>query len=87
MTKLYRICTEQKNVKQVEAIVNNHFQGFSIYFGRGYWQGTREDSMTIEIVGSEMDYLRVREIATAIKTFNGQEAVLVQTLDIESELI
>lgn len=83
--KLFRIWTEDKNREQVEQLVARYFDGFSIVAAVGYWKGTREASLCIEIV---TDYPNgVRALARAIKSFNEQEAVLVQEIDCKGELV
>lgn len=86
-SKLYRICTENVNRSDIEKIVNVAFDGFTSIEGNGYWLGVREDALIIEIVASEHDAELVRATAKAIRIANKQQAVLVQTLDVESELI
>lgn len=86
--KLYRICTENKNRAAIERLVSSYVDGFTILEGTGYWKGNREQSLIIEIAGGET-YLPsvVQQIAEQIKLCNTQEAVLVQTSEVESELI
>ena len=85
--KFYRIVTERKNVEDVRKLVDVAFDGYTLIEANGQWQGTAEPSLIIEIVASAHDARLVLATALAIKVLNGQQAVLVQTLDVESELI
>lgn len=86
--KLYRICTEAKNVAAIERLVGSYVDGFSIWRGTGYWKGTKEKSLMIELWGNE-PYLEsvARQIALQIKVCNAQEAVLVQVIEAEGEFV
>jgi hypothetical protein len=87
MNKLYRIQTEAVNVATVRSIVADAFEAFTIVSTQGVWKGSREASLTIEIVGALEDRAEVFAIARQIKLANAQEAVLVTTQDIQGELI
>jgi hypothetical protein len=85
--KLYRICTENMNRDEVEKLVSSYVEGFTILEATGYWQGQRESSLVIEIAGDSYLHRVARDIAKAIKTMNAQQAVLIQILDGELEVI
>jgi len=85
--KLYRILTEAKNATAVEKLVGSYFPGYSILYQDGFWNGAKERSMVIEVMTVEADYFMVRQIAEQIKISNEQEAVLIQIIDVESEMI
>ena len=85
--KLYRILTEAKNATAVEKLVGEYFPGYSVLYQDGFWKGSKERSMVIEVMTAEADYFMVKQIAEQIKISNAQEAVLVQILDVESEMI
>ena len=84
---LYRILTEEINRRDIEAIVSARFPGYTIIAAIGYWKATREFSLIIEIVGELTDWPAVKDVALNIKRINTQQAVMVQTLDIESVLL
>lgn len=81
----YRLYTE--NTRSVIDIVSQHFDAASFYFGVGLWQGNRENSITIEIIGSDADYTRVLALAEDIKVRGRQSAVLVTRESIASVLV
>ena len=86
--KIYRICTEAKNVEEIERATAVLFEGFSIWQGAGFWRGTREQSLMIEIFSSELNAgALVRSLAQTIRDFNKQECVLVQTIECEGVFI
>ena len=76
---LYRILTENKNEPKVRDLVSKYFDGFTVYHGTGYWKGTPEKSLIIEL-SSVNNSENVYKCANQIKTFNKQESVLVQEL-------
>jgi len=47
--------------------VSQHFDGFTLLKGCGYWQGTREDSVSIVILGSDSDRDKVLTLARQIR--------------------
>lgn len=85
--KLYRICTENKNREQVEQAIGVLFDGFTVFEASGYWQGKRELSLVIEIIGESDDSRHIEMVATTIRDFNKQECVLVQELEIEAKFV
>lgn len=74
---LFRIYTEDKNRPEVERIVTEQFDGFTLIGAAGYWQGEREQSLIVEIVAPINDAPKVFTVASAIKRANKQQAVLV----------
>lgn len=72
---MYRICTEDKNREQVQAILDEFVDGYALFPGVGSWKGQRELSLTIDLVDTSRD--TAHAIARQIKELNAQEAVLV----------
>ena len=74
-----RIYTEDKNRELIESIINGNFSGYSIVSQDGYWQGTKERSICIEIL-TDLPLLNAvyitERICREIKTINGQDAVI-----------
>jgi len=87
MDRLYRIFTEHKNTEHVTKIVGRYFKGFTLLNGIGYWQGMPEQSLVVEIIGTESDRAAIEAIAYEIKKANAQEAVLIQETNIASQLV
>jgi len=81
----FRIYTEKKNVKAVSQIVSEHYGGFSIFFGLGYWKGRREKSMCIEVIcdGTSVDDHSVNLICKKIRGLNRQDAVMFTTTTLD----
>lgn len=82
---LYRILTENVNLRSIIELCNNHFSGFTIIRGFGYWHNQAEQSLIIEIVTE--NNTAVRQLAAAIKELNQQEAIMIQAWQIGSWLI
>jgi len=84
---LYRIFTEDINRKQVEGIVGSKYIGYTLLNATGVWNGQKEKSLIVEIITEKPEPKKVRWIAEKIKSHNNQEAVLIQTLKDNMELI
>jgi hypothetical protein len=90
MAKLYRIYTEDVNREEIERLAALQFDSFSISNAVGYWTGSRECSLVVEVFEPVAFYhaqQKVGKLAQAIKQANKQEAVLVIELDCEGVLI
>jgi hypothetical protein len=83
--KVYRIYTEDKNREVIERLTSARFEGFTILSSVGHWQGTKENSLVIEILTDRRGL--VYDLATEIKQANKQDAVLVISFDVNSILI
>lgn len=85
---LYRILTEDCKRDEVIALLGaRNIQAFTLIPSQGYWEGNREDSLTIEIDAPVTFKSEVYELAREIKTLNSQDAVLVQEIALESVLV
>jgi len=87
MNKLYRIFTEGINYNETRKILDSYLDGYTLIKGQGFWKGFQEDTLIIEVIASEDDRKLIRKIGLEIKTVNGQESVLLETLNNHSELI
>ena len=79
---LYRILTENVNLKGITELCNKFFPGFILIKAMGYRQNQAEQSLIIEIVTNDNE--AVRQLAKDIKEMNSQQAVLIQSISIES---
>ena len=82
--KTYRIYTENKNKDAINKIVSKSFDAFttyvSTYDGVGFWRGTKERSLIIEVITESKNANKIKHVAQEIKKENKQEAVLIQEL-------
>jgi hypothetical protein len=84
--KLFRIYTEDKNYDSVILpILNVNIDGFSVYRGEGFWKGTKEKSLLIEVYTKDKNLIRL--IAERIKRGNWQESVLVTETECKIEFL
>lgn len=89
---LYRIFTEDKleTVDVVAETMDVHkIDGYTLIHAAGYWKGTPEKSVIIEIecdMGTATFY-KICNIAKMLKLELNQEAVLVQRIESESLFI
>lgn len=84
---LYRILTEDRQPDVVDALVQQYLDGATVSRARGVWHRQWENSLIIEVAGTDAVREDVLALAVAIKQANQQEAVLVQTFDCESQLV
>lgn len=77
---LYRILTENVNLKGIIEQCNQDFPGFTIIKTMGYWQNAPEQSLIIEIVTD--DNQAIRQLAHDIKKMNCQDTVMIQGISI-----
>ena len=71
----YRLYTEDK--ENLETIILHYFQGFTIHYGTGYYDGTGEASAVIEILTDKDESDNIKLLAKEIKSVNEQDSVLV----------
>ena len=84
--KLYRVCTENKNYPDILDYLDKHFpDGYTVIHANGAWQGKREKSLIIEIMGGGC--ANISHLCYWLKKHNGQQAVMVQILDITEQII
>ena len=85
----FRIYTEDLQRELVAKVVGEQFDGFSLFRGVGYWKGTPEHCLCIEILAEDahLARLKVGMIANAIKVLNKQESVLVTEVEVEVKFI
>lgn len=90
LMKLYRICTENKNYSAILDQLDIQFpNGYTIINANGAWQGQREKSLVIEIVANSPAtfYTPIEKFVYWLKKHNNQQAVMVQTIEIDSQLL
>jgi len=79
---IYRIYTEDKNRDTIRTIAGTYFDGYSLIPCEGVWKGKGEKALIIEIVvQAPSARKRVTQMATAIKSRNKQEAVMIVAIN------
>ena len=71
---------------ELATIISQYFKGATISRGQGLWQGKLEPSYTITLIVDGDDALQVHKLATKLKTFYRQQAVLVTREVLQSKL-
>lgn len=86
---IYRIYTESTGGMRTRAVAATAavFDCFTVIDTKGYWQGTEEDSMIIEIISDKDSLPLVFGLANHIKSINAQDSVLVTSHKLEAELV
>lgn len=77
-TSIYRIYTEAKNKREIVLLTGKQFESFTLQPTIGYYRGSPEKSIVIEIVGA--NEREVRQLAQRIQKMNGQKSVLITRL-------
>ena len=87
--KLYRVCTQNLNYPNILDYLDKHFpDGYTIINANGAWQGVREKSLVIEVVGNiDTHNDAVEKFGYWLKKYNSQQAVLVQVINVDNWLI
>ena len=77
----YRIYTQNKRLKWIKQVLNEFFDGYTIYKTEGYWKGITERSIVIEIIVPDNQFrwreLQIRTLVSMLKGYNKQKSVLV----------
>jgi len=85
---LYRLHTEDKMDDSVEQIVSAYFDSFTILHSTGYWKGSREGSLIVEIVSSSpVAYTNLVKIAKQINRLNDQDCCMITRSEVTMDLI
>ena len=87
---IYRIITEDKDRSAVIQLTAGYFDGFSVKTQMGYWQGQPESSIVIEIdniADDAQQESKIMELTRCIIKRNNQQAILVQRIQSDSELV
>jgi hypothetical protein len=82
---MYRIVTEDKNVEGIKAALVAFDLDFTLFRGVGSWRGKEEQSVAVEL--DRISRATAEMVARAIKSMNGQEAVLLQEFPIKTKLL
>ena len=80
----YRIYTE--DIGDVKGMVARYLRGATIIKARGLWGDTLEDSVVIECL-SNAGVGAIKQLVTAIKIENNQQAVIYTTDQVEMEVV
>ena len=71
---IHRLYTEQKNKRLIGRLLSETFESFTLQPVTGYYQGSSETAMVVEIVGATPS--AIRKLAEQIKKMNGQKSIL-----------
>lgn len=74
---VYRLYTERRNDANLFELVTRYFEGATITYGAGVWQGNEETAAVIEILGTVADRQRIFDLAGDIRVVNQQTSVIV----------
>jgi hypothetical protein len=81
---IHRIYTEEKNKNAIVQLVGTQFESFTLQPTLGYYRGSAEKSIVIEIVGASAS--KIKLLAERIRKMNGQQSVLILRLEGHSEI-
>lgn len=83
--KLYRVCTQNLNYPDILDYLDKHFpDGYTVIHANGAWQGQREKSLVIEIMGEMDDVMadNLTHLSYFLKKHNGQKAIMIQVIPV-----
>lgn len=83
--KRFRIYTEDKNREKIEELLSIAFDSFTVIRTKGFWKGTPENAIIIEIFTKDAQL--VKALCGAIKRSNKQEAVGLTVEEVDFQLI
>lgn len=66
---------------------SNHFPGFTVRRGTGYWMRASEPSLTFELVDEDSQEATVKAVAAKLAQAFNQTAVLVTNSPVEVEFV
>jgi hypothetical protein len=81
---IHRIYTEKKNKNAIVHLVGTQFESITLQPTLGYYRGSAEKSIVIEIVGASAP--KIKLLAERIRKMNGQQSVLILRLEGHSEI-
>lgn len=89
---LYRLCTENVNYEATLKTVSEYFDGFTVIEAIGFWKGGKEHTLIIEIVSLDKSgdgdmRTRIEKLCYSLKKQNSQQAVLVQRISEQHDLL
>lgn len=86
---LYNIYTEDSPLyrENIRGLLVNFPSYTFIFPAEGVWQGAPEHSLIVQIIADASAHEAVRTAAKMIRGYNKQEAVLITTTPIESEML
>lgn len=77
----YKIYTQNYRLKWIKQVCSELFDGYTIYKTLGYWKGTKEKSIVIEIIVADNHFrwteLKIKTLVSMLKGYGKQESVLV----------
>lgn len=71
---VHRVYTEQKNERAIIRLVSEQFENFTMQPVTGFYNGSPEKSIVVEIVGASAS--SIQKVAARIKKMNGQKSIL-----------
>ena len=78
----YRLYVGDQDLETLSDICDRYFRGYTIYLAVGAWQGKREGSNIIEIIGTPLDLQAVVFLAGDIREVWGEQAVMVTSHEV-----
>lgn len=85
----YRLYTEgaESLRESLLDLIERYFEGATITYGVGLWQGTTEIAAVVDIIGTTDDLQAIASLAGDIRFVHGQSAVLVTWSNVNQLLI
>ena len=72
--------TKELEMEKIEEIVSSHFDGFTAFEVVGYWKGSKERTLKVEVITEESPS-KLAKIGKEIKEKLEQEAVIMEIIN------
>jgi len=78
--------TKELETEAIEAIVSSHFEGFTASEVVGYWRGSKERTLKVEVITKETP-TKLAKIGKELKVKLDQESVLMEIINSNCALL
>jgi hypothetical protein len=78
--------THELELDKIETIISKHFEGFTAFEVIGYWRGSKERTLKVEVITEEKDSTLAR-IGKELMTKLEQESVLLEIVETNAAFI
>lgn len=72
--------TQELEIEKIESIVSNHFEGFTASEVIGYWRGSKERTLKVEVITDETP-AKLSKIGKELRDKLEQESVLMEIIE------
>ncbi len=78
--------THELETEKIEGIISKYFEGFTAFEVIGYWKGSKERTLKVEIITSE-DHAKLARIGRELKTALDQDSIILEVVQSNAAFI